>query len=615
VATPREQRRFKARGAVLLLLCGAAVATPSAREYRTIEVESLRVTIDSDWAPRAAPGYLPVRFDITNLADARVIEIVGEGSRAFRSPGAGQGATSVRQTVRLARGDRVRLTIPVPIFADSESIRFELREDNRTLERFGFSGFQSRVAPANASVLIVADSGSAFGATIAASLPRRSGRGSVGGIVTSPSGSATVTTTVLRGSTIGSAGAPPMDVVLEPARLPANWLGYTSLRTVMIGPGEWGQLSDPQKNAILTWIACGGDLIFVDGDLGVLLPGVQGEAAADPDRVVRRHFLGRIHVVPSAPLATAGLAPILVALDKTRDIDWALPINSGRDWGVMEGRGFKLRIPGVDGVPARVYLGILILFSALIGPVNYWLLWRKRRQVLLVLTAPLISAVFIVLLAGYAIAGEGLRVHGRVLTFTMLDQGRKQAATRASVSVYAAGLTPSGGLRFARDVAVYPIGTEGTGTRERLTLDLTDAQRFSAGLLQARAPSNFEQVAFRPARERLTFSRGADGVSVTNGLEATVTGLLYRDGDTLYTLDGSLPPGAKHVLSGGSIDPLQVLSSVALMGEAFERLLQNQPRGSYLAVLDRSPFWEPGVSSLIERGSLHLVLGWPDGQQ
>ena len=43
----------------------------------------------------------------------------------------------------------------------------------------------------------------------------------------------------------------------------------------------------------------------------------------------------------------------------------------------------------------------------------------------------------------------------------MLDQATKQAATRAAASLYAAGMTPSGGLRFARDVAVFPIGADG----------------------------------------------------------------------------------------------------------------------------------------------------------
>ena len=62
-------------GAAVALVCVSS-AVPEAREYRTVEVESLKVTIDSDWVARTTPGYLPVRFDITNQGDARVIEIV-----------------------------------------------------------------------------------------------------------------------------------------------------------------------------------------------------------------------------------------------------------------------------------------------------------------------------------------------------------------------------------------------------------------------------------------------------------------------------------------------------------------------------------------------------------
>ena len=126
------------------------------------------MTIDSDWAPRTAPGYLPVRFDITNLGDARVIEIVGQGiavlSRVAARPVVPGRDDASGRRVRLARGDRVRFTMPVPIFGDNENIRFEIREDGRMLERFSYIGFQSRhAAPSDASALIVADSSSAFG--------------------------------------------------------------------------------------------------------------------------------------------------------------------------------------------------------------------------------------------------------------------------------------------------------------------------------------------------------------------------------------------------------------------------------------------------------------------
>jgi hypothetical protein len=622
--------------ALLVLLC-VSVAVPHAREFRTVEVESLRVTIDSDWVPRTTPGYLPVRFDITNLGDARVIEIVGQGARTFRPtprstagvrPGR-QGATTVSQTLRLARGDRVRFTMAIPIFGDNENIRFELREGNRTLERFNYTGFQSRTDPTVASVLFVSDSSSPFGLIVpklSRSLVGRSGT-AVGAmspsatIVVRPPGGGGATALTTPGSaavatrmstTVGR--LPPLDYVLEPGRLPVNWTGFTSVRAVAIGKTEWDQLSDPQKNALVTWVACGGDLILADGQLTDLLPSMPGDPATGPDRVVGRHFFGRVHAVTSAVLQASGMPAVLAAVDSSRSLAWSLPANGAPDWGAIEARGFRLRIPGIDGVPARVYLSILVLFSVIIGPVSFWFLWRRRQRVLLVLTAPIISILFIVLLSGYALAGEGFGVYGRAATFTILDEVAKQAVTRATVSMYAAGMTPSGGLRFGRDVAVFHIGPSGTGSRERLMLDLGEAQRYSGGALQARAPTNIEQIMFRPARERLTFTRGADGYSVLNGLDATLTHLLYRDGEALYRLDGPLAPGGRQTLTMGAVDPQHVVPAELAIRSKFLQLIEQQPRHSYLAVLDRSPFWEPGVPDLKERGSFHLVLGWPTGQ-
>ena len=567
--------------ALLLALGCAAVSVRAAGEYRTVDVESLKITIDSEWGLRVAPGYVPVRFDISNLGDPRVIDIVGEGTRFFRmsrAPGPPPGTTRIRQTVRLGRGDRVRLTLPLPVFADSESIRFEIQEEGRVLEQFSFSSFQS-AAPANdASALIVADPAGDF-KKLAVGWPRpitAAARASIG---------------------MGGRSAPPLDFMLEPGRLPANWIGYTSLRAVVIGPSEWAQLNEAQKSALMTWTACGGDLILADGEPGV-----------------RAHFFGRIHRTTADAITRDGLASVLAAADKVRDPNWALPANRARDWNVIAARGFRLPVPGVHGVPARAYLIILIAFSLLIGPANYWFLWRKRQQVLFVLTAPLISVLFIVVLAGYVVAGEGLAVSGRAMTFTMLDQAKAQAATHGSASLYAAGMTPSGGLRFPRDVAVLPIGPDGAGNRGSQVIDLTDQQRFASGVIHARAPTNLEVVSFRPARERLAFTRSGETVQVVNALGATVTHLLYRAGGKVYNLTGPLPEGSRGTLKPGSLEPSAVVPQGLPLSARFAYLMAHQPDGSYLAVLERSPFWDVGVNGVVERASFHLVIGWPEGQ-
>ncbi|HSC25955.1 MAG TPA: hypothetical protein VLD67_01700, partial [Vicinamibacterales bacterium] len=597
-------RRCRVWLLILLLFCTAA-AVQAAGEYRTLEVESLRITIDSEWAVRAAPGYVPVRFDITNLAEARVIEILGQSSRFFRMSGAArQSGLVVRRALRLARGDRVRLTIPVPVYSDNESIRLEIREDGRTLERFNYYGFESRSLPADASALIVAHPGSEFG-RMAAGWPRTMAHGPRRVVI--PPGAMSAPGRVVVGS---GAGGPtrPLDFLLAPERLPTSWLGFTSLRAVVIGPGEWQLLDEPQRSALLTWTACGGDLFFVDGSPGKLLPAWQQSSV--PEGAVRAYFFGRVHTPTSASIASAGLSDVLAKAEALQDANWALPANRASDWGVIAGRGYRLPIPGVGGVPARAYLAILIVFSLLIGPANYWFLWRKRQLVLLVLTAPAISLIFIGLLAGYVVAGEGVGVRGRTVTFTMLDQVRKQAATRASVSLYAAGMAPAGGLRFGRDEAVFTIGPDGTGSRESQTLDLTEAQRFAAGVIQARSPTNLETIGFRPARERLGFDREAGKVNVVNGLGVTIRALVYRAGDALHHLPGPLLPGHRGTLAPGGQRGADLVPAGLPLSSRFEHLFDHQPDGSYLAVLERSPFWNPGVTEVDERDSFHVVIGW-----
>jgi hypothetical protein len=146
------------------------------------------------------------------------------------------------------------------------------------------------------------------------------------------------------------------------------------------------------------------------------------------------YFFGQIHLLTSDAITAAGLDAVITALPSRGDPHWVLPVNRALDWNQAFDRGFRLPIPGVGGVPARAYLFILVLFSVLIGPVNYLLLRRRRQQALIVLTAPLISAAFILLLVGYVVAGEGFAVHGRAVTLTMPTRGSRRPPVRLSRS-------------------------------------------------------------------------------------------------------------------------------------------------------------------------------------
>lgn len=567
--------------------------------FRTADVEGLRVTIDAEWVSVTSPGYLPVRLDITNRRNLRTIEIVQRGTRfstrSRRGYGYSQGAMSTTQTLRLARGDRVHLTLAVPVFAENESMRFELWENGRLLESLGSMALQNRPGPGDAGILIVADGSSLLGQA-AQSWPRPTFPGTVPGGGAGPA------------RAVGMV-VPTIDLILAPDRLPSNWLGFTSVRAVVIATQGWMQLTDEQRTALRTWVACGGDLIFVDGDPRTVTGGASPASGGSPDAgnapPVVPHFLGFVHQISADRISSEGLGPVVTSLP-AGTANWRLPADRAPGWNAVSPGVLRLSMGSIGRVRARAYLVILLFFSVIIGPVNYMFLRNRRRHVLLVLTAPLISVLFLLVLALYVVVGEGFGVHTRIASLTMLDEVRQQAVTRASVSLYAAGMTPRTGMSFPRDTAVFPLG--GVDAAEDLTLDWTESQRFTSGLLRARTPANIETIDLRRARERLVFTRAADGISVVNGLGVNVTRLDLRTPDGHFVLDGPLTAGGRAALRARrTATPL--VDVVHPFFTRFNEIEAAQPSGSYLATLERSPFLEPGVARVDERDSVHLLLG------
>jgi len=598
-------------------------ASPAFAEYRTFNLESLRIIVDSDWASQGAPGYLPVRLDITNSGEAREIVLTASQQHWF-DPSRGRmrgmimlgsfdmGSIDTQQTIRLKRGDHVKLTVPIPVFADNESIQIRLRERGRAIEGFSFlASMQSARSLDEAPVLLVTQPSSPLGSMIKPRpVPVMRGYGgfsrgglTAGGVGYTPAGPS----------------GPPLDFFLDPERLPTNWLSYTTLRGVLIAPSEWKQLAPAQQDALLTWTAAGGDLLLVDGTPESILPASERPVGQESHGDSFPYLFGQIHSIKSDDLRNLEFTVVMDNTTRAGTIssdDYSLPANRKGNWGVIAERGFLLPIPGVGYMPTSAYLLILVLFIFVIGPMNYFYLWRKRRQVLLVLTVPLLSAVFIALLTGYALLHQGLDVRARAMSLTVLDQNARRAATRSMVSLYPGGFMPSGGVQFAADTAVFPFGTDDMGQRGRMGLNLTDNQRFQSGLLKSRTPTNFEEIRVQPARQRLSFERAGKELRVVNGLGSTIHHLFYRDGSQWWSLE-NLPAGQKGTLTMTGTKPPPFPGSDfnrSAHAGRFQEIESLQPDQSYLAVLETSPFWDPGVAQPKELESFHLVLGYPETQ-
>ena len=582
--------RLQALVLSLGVLLTPASPAQAAGVYQTVESDGLRIVMDGDWVSQVAPGYIPIRFDITNSGRPRTIDIVERGGRYNYGTRTGplygapqQGRLSMLQRLTVAQGNRIYLTIPLPVSASNESYTFEIREDGEVLHNLGSFSVQSGMLPFGAGAILVAGAGT----TMAQAAE---------GWARAPSGGTVV------GSSRGS--APSLDRILEPPRLPTNRLGDTSVAAVAIGGAEWQQLSDAQRSALRTWVACGGNLLLIDGDLAEWQrsASLSGTIAGDTPSVP--FLLGRVHAFTSQQVTAAGFEATLLTLPAGRDGSWALPVNRAVDWKGTFEHGLRMPIGEFGQIHARAYVVILFLFALLIGPANYFILTRRRQQALLVVTVPVIALAFIGLLAGYVIAGEGLSVHARAATITLLDQGRQQAATRAAVSMYAAGRSPRGGMQFGRETAVILAG--GATLPSDTDVDLNQMQQIH-GLVRARTPANLETVSHRSARERLIVHRQGDRIEVVNGLGATIRNLTLHSGSARYQLASPLGNGERRALEP-TADVDSPVGAAHPYAARYTPMMQ-LPAESYVAVLDRSPFWQAGVDAVIEHDSVHVVMG------
>ncbi len=324
-------------------------------------------------------------------------------------------------------------------------------------------------------------------------------------------------------------------------------------------------------------------------------------------------------------------------------------------------------IPGVGLAPVTAFRVLITLFVLAIGPVNYYLLRRASRLHLMIITTPLSAGLITAGLFGYALVSDGFAIRVRARSVTRVDQALGEAVCWSRLSYYA-GVAPSGGLRMPADVAVLPISPVGVsqgpavGRRE---LIWNDEQQLSSGWLNARTSTQLLTLRARRSQLRLDIrdSRDADSAPrVTNQLATRTQQLLLRDAKGAYYWGGAtengaefsfmpiepdeaqrrlfpymtanrpaVPEGIQTTRSGSYFGFTsrpwftnsafgQQLSTPSLDESLLEKSLRRftlplparqsllEPR-SYLAIVERSPEVELGVTGARDEGSLHVILG------
>ncbi len=406
-----------------------------------------------------------------------------------------------------------------------------------------------------------------------------------------------------------SAKEPAQVTLAPPDDLPADWRLFTGFHAVLVDGRA--RVADDVQAALAQFAAAGGTVVVGDADrlpAGALRDRC-GAAAADGR--------GRVGLGHCVPVAGGGDTTVLRERLAGAVAGWPAPAVLLREQVV----------PGLGEAPVLVFLSVILLFAVVVGPVNFLLLRRWRRPLLVLLTVPACGIGTTLAMLGYGLVHDGLGVRGVVRSWTLLDQDRHEATSLAARTLFA-GLSPAA-LQIASDgFVVSPRASLRHDLRapDRWQFDPA-ASALDGGVLPSRIATPLLSARHGLARQRLRARRDGDR------LELLVDGGVQPVGEVLLRdFEGRLWVGAAPVLlpateitapralaawqraaavltvrDAGGDDDAELAAAHGLV----ERLLGGDElaRGSYVARVAAAPWLDEHGLTIAYDAAEHFVVG------
>ncbi len=212
----------------------------------------------------------------------------------------------------------------------------------------------------------------------------------------------------LRGQFLGVGSMAPLLTLVDPVTVPADWRVWSSFHSVIITEAEFAGLDAARQAALRGWVAMGGFLTVV------------GPASTGPvrEQKIGAGWLRMIPAIDGRPAAE--LAPLL----RLESVSLGLPERAALD--------LKETTLGTEvadtGSSATWLITFLLLFAALIGPVNLWVFARGQARYRLFWTTPALALLGGLTLALVILVQDGVGGEGQRAAIVALVPGQNQAA-------------------------------------------------------------------------------------------------------------------------------------------------------------------------------------------
>ncbi len=588
-----EPDRSRIRALLAGLLLAVCMLSPSTvwavGQEAVSREEDVILQVDSRWPGNTYGGYFPLRIKLANMGPPRSLTVVYEGLESGRDTA----SPKVIRAVRVEQQATINFTLSIPMVSQGTQGSVRVYAENGA----ELKGLSSRHS--------LPDYGGAFPRTSllvisSDNLDDKKLQPFEDAVATEW---ATVSGVRGPGGHHGSGGQIEErdHVVVQPSQnLPINWIDYSGVDLVAVDWQDWSaRLSASERDAILKWAAAGGVLLIYGTGQPAAQHGELNQTLQLDRDAAAKWSAGRpdthrpTNIITAAMIQTGG-APGIATTRTTEPVEadrWKIGAEtfSHRDWGLGQVHVFPnnpfpgdasdwawwmsslprylaqwprkfgmssrngnsefltFLIPGVGSVPVFAFLCLITVFTLLIGPLNYYWLYKRRRLALMVLTVPAIAGVTCLILFAYSLIADGFSIRSRVHSFTWLDQQRKSAVSLSRLSLYAP-FAPSAGLKFSPECAVFPIWPA-SGVFEGGSVDWSaNDQRLSSGWFRSQTWTQFQTVEHRDERGRLDYTPPTDAkaptLAVSNGLSWDLDYLAVKVADQQWYAGGPVPAGA-----------------------------------------------------------------------
>lgn len=399
---------------------------------------------------------------------------------------------------------------------------------------------------------------------------------------------------------------------LQPSKLPTRWVDYSALDIVYITLVDLQDLvrSRPESwEAIRRWVGTGGTLV-IKGDADLQCRPWVAEALSlsqsDPRNQWKKNNLA-LHSFPTDKIDLSRYGRVsgntTIRLPKAEEtFTWqriglgevvissgpiytqgrfSVPaVNHSNIWlqrhGVSPLNGTKefwdFLIPGVGLPPVNMFWVLITIFVIVIGPVNFFVLRRKRKLHLLLITVPLCAVCVTLALFSFALVSDGLGTKVRIRSFTDIDQRRGEAVSWSRQSYYS-GLAPGGGMQLPDDTVIYPLLPDTVKYDEiEYKIDWDPSQHLSRGWISSRTPVQYLVIRASDTKRGLRVKASQGRVEIQNRLDTPIKQLLLSDGSGNLHWGEAIDNQANHQL-----EPVDFQQAYEQMVPTFRDNLPRKP--------------------------------------